>query len=142
MIEKESTQNIRCVKGSTPTLTDFTRDNSNNIVTDNTNGLQWEDNDSIASLNWEAAISYCETLNLDGTGWRLPNFKELNSIVDRNSYTPPYIHSKFNHTSDDYYWSSTTIINFDAWVILFELGMSNSQNKPNTGSVRCVRDKP
>ncbi|MDP8254672.1 MAG: DUF1566 domain-containing protein [Candidatus Alcyoniella australis] len=58
-------------------------DNGDQTVTDNATGLLWQQNDSGQGMNWEAALDYCETLDLAGhDDWRLPNAKELQSIVD------------------------------------------------------------
>lgn len=89
----------------------FTRD-ANGIVTDNSTHLQWQDDYSdnanvIKNTSWESAISYCEALDLDGTGWRLPHIKELFTIVDYTQYDPT-IDPVFQYTMSFTYWSSTT----------------------------------
>ena len=62
---------------------------SGNIVTDSSTELQWQ-NDAIGStMTWTAAITHCEGLVLDGqSDWRLPNIKELNSLVDDSRVSP------------------------------------------------------
>ncbi|MEW6029097.1 MAG: DUF1566 domain-containing protein [Chloroflexota bacterium] len=67
-------------------------DNGNGTVTDNATGLTWLQPDSGAfnagpfgdgSLNWEQALDWCESLDYAGASdWRLPDIKELQSIVD------------------------------------------------------------
>jgi len=61
------------------------------------------------NINWNNAIdnSLLFTKGTYTTGWRLPNIKELYSLVIMTSvralnYTP------FNNNSNEYYWSSTT----------------------------------
>ena len=61
---------------------DFT-DNSDGTVTDRATGLTWQQADSGDGMDWADALAYAENLTLAGhTDWRLPNAKELQSIVD------------------------------------------------------------
>jgi len=58
-------------------------DNGNGTVTDNATVLTWTQNDSGEGLDWEGALNYCASLDYAGiSAWRLPNVKELQSIVD------------------------------------------------------------
>ncbi len=88
---------IRCVRGEQKeTYGNFSK--TGNIVTDSTTGLQWQDNEIVAK-DWGEAVDYCESLNLDGySDWRLPNIKELISLLDyREDY--PAISRVFEHIS-------------------------------------------
>lgn len=51
------------------------------------------------------AQGYCTTLDLAGTGWRLPSYKELLSIVDRAASNPAYDTSLFPLASTVTFWS-------------------------------------
>ncbi|HUU03010.1 MAG TPA: DUF1566 domain-containing protein [Myxococcota bacterium] len=65
-----------------PGETIFT-DNGDGTVTDQTTGLLWQQDDSDLGLNWEGALAYCESLDLaNHSDWKLPNAKELQSIID------------------------------------------------------------
>lgn len=58
-------------------------DNGDGTVTDRATGLMWMKEDSKKGMTWEEALAYCENLEWAGyTDWRLPNAKELQSIVD------------------------------------------------------------
>ncbi len=58
-------------------------DNGDGTVTDMATGLMWQQSDSRKGLNWEEALQYAQRLDLASfDDWRLPNAKELNSIVD------------------------------------------------------------
>jgi len=58
-------------------------DNGDGTITDQSTGLTWMQADSGTGLNWEEALNYCESLDYAGiSDWRLPNSKELQSIVD------------------------------------------------------------
>ena len=118
---------------------------NNGVVTDSRTTLQWQDDysdnaGSIKQTTWTAAIDYCEALSLDGEGWRLPNKKELLSIVDYNHYTPS-INTVFTNTSSSYYWSATTHAHYTgtAWIVHFYYGYTDYYTKSGSYYVRCVR---
>ncbi|MHC4984635.1 MAG: Lcl C-terminal domain-containing protein [Planctomycetota bacterium] len=71
------------VRGSTDYgVNDFV-DNGDGTVTDRATGLTWAQADSGRGMNWQQALAYAEGLSLAGhDDWRLPNAKELQSIVD------------------------------------------------------------
>lgn len=114
------------------------------VVTDDQSGLMWQDNSDTASkkMNWSSAIGYCEDLELGGhTDWRLPNLRELKSVVDRSRYMPA-INPVFMYKVSDWYWSSTTYANGTngAWLVHFGSGDdSYNGNKDDSYYVRCVR---
>ncbi|MCB1306545.1 MAG: DUF1566 domain-containing protein [Leptospiraceae bacterium] len=118
---------VQCVRGNSDYgLNNFTN-NGNGTITDNATGLTWQQGDSGTSRTFDQALTYCEGLSLGGSSnWRVPNIKELQSILDY-SRAPDYtgsaaINSIFNATSftneegiTDYatYWSSTTHVACD-----------------------------
>lgn len=77
------TEFVRCVRGNTDYgINDFV-DNGNGTVTDQATGLMWMQSDSGSTYNWEDSLDYAENLSLAGhDDWRLPNAKELQSILD------------------------------------------------------------
>jgi hypothetical protein len=96
--------------------------NGNGTITDKATGLMWTKNDNGTGILWEAALSFAEKDTTAGyKDWRLPNAKELQSIVDY-SRSPditnsPAINPMFNCTQitneagkADYpcYWTGTT----------------------------------
>jgi hypothetical protein len=77
------TQYIRCVRGNLDYGSNDLADNGDGTVTDHATGLMWQQADSGAGMTWEAALAYAEGLELAGhSDWRLPNAKELQSIID------------------------------------------------------------
>lgn len=108
-------------------------DNDDSTITDSATGLMWAQDDSGSEapdgLNWEEALAWVETQNaanyLGYSDWRLPNVKELQSVVDY-SRSPDTTDSAaigplFNVTAITnetgqidypYYWSSTTHANW------------------------------
>lgn len=58
-------------------------DNGDGTVSDLATGLMWQQADDGQSRDWGSALAYAEDLELGGyDDWRLPNAKELQSIVD------------------------------------------------------------
>ena len=111
------------------------------VVTDSRTTLEWQDN-VLKQLQWTEAIDYCEGLSLNSqTDWRLPNKKELFSIVDYSTYHPA-ISSVFQNTRHYDYWSSTTYTSGasnNVWIVNFNRGYSSNRSKLDLHFVRCVR---
>ena len=69
------------------TLTPSYTNNGDGTVTDHNTGLVWQRHHSDA-LTWADGITYCDDLVLaDESGWRMPNIKELYSLMDFDGYT-------------------------------------------------------
>ena len=129
----------------------YTDNNGNGTITDNNTGLMWvKDPSSIegwgipgspSQMTWTDAIASCEALDYAGhTDWRLPNIKELQSIVDY-SRTIPCIDPVFTNAQSSNYWSSTTSATFtgNAWSVGFYDGGVYGNGKTSTNYVRPVR---
>lgn len=119
---------------------DFSRNDSIGIVTDSSTRLQWQDNQTV-SKTWREAINYCETLTLGGySDWRLPNFNELYSIVDKTK-SDSAIDTTFQNVLSDQYWSSSTVVSGKgyAWDVDFTYGYTYWAAKSKSYYVRCVR---
>ncbi len=110
------------VRGNTGYGANQLTNNGDGTITDQATGLMWQRDDSGMGYNWQQALSYAEGLELaDNDDWRLPNAKELESIVDYtrspDTTDSAAIDPLFNATSitneagqTDYpcYWGSTT----------------------------------
>ena len=119
------------VRGNTEYGKNQFHDNGDGTITDRATGLTWTKLDSghlkagenqDGKLNWEQALRWAEDLQYAGhSDWRLPNIKELQSIVDYTrspdttesaaidpifSVTP--IRDALGEVNYPFYWSSTT----------------------------------
>ena len=103
---------VRYVRGNSKYGQNDFHDNGDGAITDRATGLTWQTADSGKGLNWEQALAYAEKLNLAGhTDWRLPNAKELQSIVDYTrvpAIAPVFQSSKLSDGEYPFFWSSTT----------------------------------
>lgn len=154
-------------------------DNEDGTVTDNNTGLTWEKKDRSGGIHdvdraysWGLAsapytmngtiISFLDQLNTrpcfaGHCDWRIPNVKELQSIIDYDVFEPS-VSSAFHSengcidcrdataphctcTASTYYWSSTTVQNFpeNAWIVTFYNGFVGHDAKNATFPVRAVR---
>lgn len=117
-------------------------DNQDGTVTDTCTGLMWQQETAPGMFTWQEALDYCENdLRLaEYEDWRLPDIRELQSIVDYSRFGPA-IDPIFNAFTSPGYWSSTTnaIRPNEAWTIGFNGG--NVLNFPDADKVnlRYVR---
>jgi len=127
-------------------------DNGNGTVTDNLTGLIWLKNATCFGTKvWADALTAANTLasgacNLsDGSQagqWRLPNIKEMQSLIDRGRTQPglPAGHP-FTGVQPGNYWSSSTYVYYSsyAWYLSIGSGGKYSVNKSNLHNVWPVR---
>ncbi len=116
--------------------------NAEPIYRDTDTNLEWQDESTSQELDWYQALEYCNILDLNGEGWRLPNINELHTIVSYES-TDPSVIGNFTYIKNNYYWSSTTKFNNsqNALSISFSNAtMSYFDKEINAKAVRCVRE--
>ena len=127
---------------------------SGGMVQDTLTGLVWQQDGSgtragcSGSVNptctWAEAKAYCAGLTLGGlSGWHLPTYKELSSIVDFTVTSPgPAINqTAFPNTPATTFWTSSPYAGSfgSAWLVYFDLGTSFNSVVGGYGWVRCVR---
>ena len=121
----------------------FTVQPNTNCILDNLTGLTWmRDANILSAANWDEAVSNCGALvygNVDD--WRLPNVRELYSLIDFGNMRPalPTGHP-FVGIQEIYYWSSTRSVNntSTAWMVLPNYGYITSAHKTTTQCVWAV----
>jgi uncharacterized protein DUF1566 len=128
-------------------------DHGDGTITDLCTGLMWQrdkadvDGDGEANdrdrLPWCMALEYCENLSLAGhDDWRLPNVRELQSIVDYGRFNLS-IDSTFDGFPS-WYWSSTPHSGQGwIWIVTFNDGLVSAHiplDQPLY--VRAVRNAP
>ena len=148
---------VGTITASTPTA-DFI-DHADGTVTHSKSGLMWKqcsegltttttacDTGAATLHTWQAALQLAETLNAGAgfaghTDWRVPNQKELNSIVERQCVTPAINATIFPATVSGWYWSASPYAGgaTGAWGVNFNDGYGNAGGKAGSNYVRLVR---
>ena len=146
---------VRCVRGPAYGNNDFV-DNRDGTISDRATGLMWTKADSGRTMNWEKALSCAENLKLAGhKDWRLPNVKELQSIVDYSrapdarqaAKRGPAIAPVFDLTkTESWFWSgSTHIENSGGYYVCFGQAFSALEwrgKQVNAHGAGAVRSDP
>ena len=133
--------------------------NTNSTVTDKQTGLMWKQcsegqsgagcaTGNPVAYTWQGALQQAQTVNIGGFAgyqdWRLPNLKELHSIVERQCHDPAINTAVFPNNStltNLYFWSSTSNVNYSryAWVVSLATGDSRDGRKYLGSHVLLVR---
>ncbi len=118
---------VICVRGSTSYGINSFVNNGDGTITDEATGLMWAQADSGTGLNWSEALAWVQTQNaanyLGHNDWRLPNPKELHSIVDytrspdttgsaaiNSMFTVTTITNEAGQLDYPFYWTGTTLV--------------------------------
>jgi hypothetical protein len=145
--------------------TDFSIRQDGTVVHNKTNlmwkvcseGQVWNTVDGSCSgdtslLTWSQSLQQANTLNTQGgyasfSDWRLPNLKELYSIVNFRCYSPSINEVIFNATPEErnesgasYFWTSTAHGLSTSSVVDFYNGDYLTQDRGNFIQLRLVRD--
>lgn len=91
----------------------------------------------------EALAAANDEPHLGASGWRLPNKKELASIIEYACVNPAINTELFGMASIATYWTSTPQVyssNFSAWAIDFNSGSFSQGDLAASYAVRLVRD--
>ncbi len=127
-------------------------DNADGTVKDNLTGLIWLKNaNCFGPRNWTTALTDANTLASGACGltdgsvagnWRLPNVKELPSLLDYGRFDPalPLGHP-FSGVQPNVYWSSSSTASSPnyAWDVFFNSGLVFQDNKNSSYYVWPVR---
>jgi hypothetical protein len=126
---------VRCVRGAIATAPRFTA-RPDGTVADATTGLTWQK--SITSgRTWAEAKTTCAAL----PGWRLPDMKELQTIIDEHRSDPAVDPALFPDTPDEGFWAATPLAGTTdaAWFVSFAAGIAYNSRVDHLYNVRCVR---
>ncbi len=79
----EKTFYVLYVRGNPDYGKNMFKENGDGTITDEATGLIWMKADSGKGMDWPSALEYAEGMEFAGhSDWRLPNAKELQSIID------------------------------------------------------------
>lgn len=122
-------------------------------VRDSRTGLVWQRcslgqnwsagrcNGTASALNWQGAL---QAARAAGNDWRLPDIKELQSLVEDACQSPAINTALFPGTVNDWYWSSSPVVTYPAFAWYVHFGSGNSYGDAKSGErlVRMVRSGP
>ena len=119
----------------------FVLDAKGETVADKWTNRVWQRAIDGGAYTQAAAKTSCATLALAGGGWRLPDMRELLSIVDRQQLNPAIDPTAFPSTPAATFWSasSSAASSLYAWAIFFSSGGGELSEISNQLRVRCVR---
>lgn len=145
------------IRATTPT-SDFTLDDANGMATHLKTGLTWMRcaldqrwnsagktcTGSPATYTWGEALRAAQGYSFAGySDWRLPNIKELATIVERRCYSPSFNETIFPEvmSSGGIYWSSSPVAGdpAGAWVVDFGYGLDGEAQNSGRLYARLVR---
>ena len=130
-------------------------DHGDGTVTDTFTGLMWTKNANLpgGSKNWQEALDYVVEMNTEThanfgyTDWRLPNVRELHSLIDFGEHEPaltsghPFINVQPEWIT--YFWSSTRYApksyRDHAWRVCLTFGVVHIDPKTTSWYVWPVR---
>ena len=146
LLGQDKTFNYLLVRGRTDYGVNNFSDNGDGTITDAATNLMWMQDDNGESMIWKDALSYAENTEFASySDWRLPNAKELQSILDysrspdiTNSaaidalFNASQITNEAGQADYPFYWSGTTHANWTegnegAWgaYVAFGRGLGN-----------------
>ena len=104
--------------------------------------LQWTATDE-GTETWADAISTCKNLTAAGhDDWRLPNTRELLTLVD-TGVKEPAADPLLNLATTSYWTATSTLPDASrAWSVNFQYGAESPAAKDSVLSIRCVRGGP
>lgn len=120
-----------------------------------TEGLTWDNSThtctgSAATYTWQAALGRADdvnagangTQNLGVTDWRVPNIRELRSMVEWGCYGPAVNTTQFpDSAAASNFWSASPYASFSggAWGVNFGNGVGSWDGRDDAYQVRLVR---
>jgi len=127
-------------------------DNNNGTLTDNLTGLTWLKNAGcLGGRNWPSALTAANTLASGACGltdgsvagdWRLPNKRELESLINRRQTNPAtWLNTVgFSNVANVYWSSSSYSANTNlGWYCILNTGQTTATDKGNYYNTWVVR---
>jgi Protein of unknown function (DUF1566) len=123
------------------------------VIKDQRTALSWQRVASPTPVDQDAAFAACAALSLSlTTGWRVPSYKELLTLVDEAPHTE-YENGQlvakaidpdaFPGTAIDHaYWTSSPYAGVpnNAYTVSFDTGLPAAEDTLHSNYVRCVHD--
>jgi hypothetical protein len=150
-----NTEYVKCVRGNSEYGQNNFVDNGNGTISDKTTGLMWMQSDAGQLKNWQDALAWAAQQNaanyLGHSDWRLPNAKELQTLVDytrspstTNSaainplFSTTSIVNEAGQTDYPYFWTSTTHADYTgngSYAVYIAFGRAMGNMPPTAQSI-------
>ncbi|MFZ2988449.1 MAG: DUF1566 domain-containing protein [Ideonella sp.] len=98
---------------------------------------------AVAGFTWDGALAHAKgQVSSSGLPWRLPNAKELASLVKHSQVNPAIDTTAFPGATSDWFWSSTPYPGDTAfaWFVYFGYGNVGPDYRKSKLPARLVRD--
>ena len=135
------------------------QDNSDGTVTDTKTGLMWKQcveglsgpdcaSGSAKTFTWQQALQQAQAVNSGSfagfSDWRVPNIKELLSLVEHQCSSPAINLTRFPNASNHWVWSSSAVAGRTAyaWGVKFGYGYTVWSFKSYGHQLWLVRSAP
>ncbi|MDQ6993127.1 MAG: DUF1566 domain-containing protein [Mariprofundus sp.] len=125
-------------------------DHADGTVTDTMSGLRWKRcaegqtwstgscTGAATTYSWQGALNQAKSLNVGGgfaarTNWRVPNIKELSSLIEVQCYNPAInttIFPSLPVTASTQFWSASPVVtnSATAWSLNYYTGSNNNSS--------------
>lgn len=125
--------------------------NSDTEVLDKTTGLVWQrcplgfSGADCSTAAVTTTFTWKDALEAASADWRLPNVKELASLVEPRCHAPAVNKTLFPNTGNVYYWSASPLFEsgnanaIQAWTVSFISGQVVTQPKNASHRVRLIK---
>lgn len=111
---------------------------------DRQTGLVWEQEPDTFHGTWTEAAAHCKEKTIGGQGgWRIPDVKELSSLIDSSQKDPSLSPGHpFTNIKSAVYWTGTPSDHDDmvAWHVSFFTGEAVTDQKSQTRRAWCVHE--
>jgi hypothetical protein len=130
---------------------------NNDVIQDLQTGLYWQRYPLAAGASFDGAATYCAQLSLDtfATGWRVPSYKELLTLVDESPHVEylggqlvekwidgnAFLGEEASPVLSYGYWTSSAYPGIpagSAYTVNFHTGYPSAVDMTQTQYVRCV----
>ena len=155
--KRDSTFRVRLVRAEAPAGPRWTASQDGQEVTDNFARLIWRRCSEGSSFNGSACVGAALGLSHEkalmrardqaaatGKAWRMPNVKELTSLVERGRNNPAMDPDVFPASTVSPHWTSTPWSSAPyVWEVSFDTGSAGGQHRLSQATLlRLVRDAP
>lgn len=140
-----TTPDSRFVVNDNATVTDTQTDLMWKLCTEGKSGVQCKEGEAL-EMNWAEALLYLPEHNSLGAGgytdWRLPNIRELSTLVESQCAHPAINLDIFPNTPASHFWTSSPYHFYThySWYVDFAYGSPTYDERIRKKLLRLVRD--